>query len=200
MAGTLFSFLGVAVLVSLVPGPATALVVRSAAVHGRREAFQTVLGNSTGILGWALASVLGISALVAASEAAFTTLRALGAIVLIWLGVQALRGSKGEPASVLRPARKPYAQGLLTSAANPKLAVFFIALFPQFVGERGDVLPTTLAMAAMIVCFDFVWYSTLAVLASRAKAGFMRTRPGRWLERVTGGVLIALGVRVALES
>jgi len=68
------------------------------------------------------------------------------------------------------------------------------------VGERGDVLPTTLAMAAMIVCFDFVWYSTLAVLASRAKAGFMRSRVGRWMERVTGAVLIGLGLRVALES
>ena len=78
--------------------------------------------------------------------------------------------------------------------------MFFVALFPQFVGERGDVLATTLLMAAMIVCFDFCWYSTLAVLASRAKAGFMRTRAGRWLERATGGVLIALGVRVALTG
>src|SRR5919107_1730532 len=168
MAGTLFSFLGVAVLVSLVPGPATALVVRSAAVHGRREAFQTVLGNSTGILGWALASVLGISALVAASEAAFTTLRALGAIVLIWLGVQALRGSKGEPGSVLRPARKPYAQGLLTSAANPKLAVFFIALFPQFVPDGAPVLPYTLAMAALLIAVDLVYFSLLALVVARA--------------------------------
>src|SRR3954469_20105723 len=89
MLSTLISFLGVAVLVSLVPGPATALVVRSAAVHGRREAFHTVLGNSTGILGWALASVLGISALVAASEAAFVALKVVGAIVLVWLGVTA---------------------------------------------------------------------------------------------------------------
>ncbi len=87
----------------------------------------------------------------------------------------------------------------MTSLANPKLAVFFVALFPQFVGERGDVLPTTLAMAAMIVAFDFVWYSTLAVLASRAKAGFMASRAGRRLERATGTVLIALGLRVALD-
>ena len=61
------------------------------------------------------------------------------------------------------------------------------------------MLPTTLAMAAMIVCFDCVWYSTLAVLASRAKAGFMASRAGRWMERVTGTVLIALGLRVALD-
>ena len=64
--------------------------------------------------------------------------------------------------------------------------MFFVALFPQFVGERGAVLPTTLLMAAMIVCFDFCWYSTLAVLASRAKAGFMRSRAGPLVERATG--------------
>ena len=103
MISTLISFLGVAVLLSLLPGPATALVVRSAALHGRREAFHTVLGNSTGILFWALASVLGISALVAASEAAFTTLKVFGAVVLVVLGVQAIRG--GKAASEERPAR-----------------------------------------------------------------------------------------------
>src|SRR3954451_20844353 len=138
---TLISFLGVAVLVSLLPGPATALVVRSAAVHGRRAAFHTVLGNSTGILFWALASVLGISALVAASSVAFTVLRALGAIVLVYLGVQAIRGAKAVDKGVPVVARSPFGQGLLTSGANPKLAVFFIALFPQFVPSGGAVLP-----------------------------------------------------------
>src|SRR3954447_9568736 len=92
---TLVSFAGIAVLVSVTPGPATALVVRSAALHGRREAMLTTLGNSTGILVWALASVLGISALVAASEAAFVGLKVVGAVVLVWLGVRALRGSSG---------------------------------------------------------------------------------------------------------
>src|SRR3954471_18490466 len=102
MISTLVSFIGVAVLLSLLPGPATALVVRSAAVHGRRSAFVTVLGNSTGIMFWALASVLGISALVAASEAAFTALRISGAVVLVYLGVQAVRKTAvndGEPAA-----------------------------------------------------------------------------------------------------
>src|SRR3954470_8643623 len=103
MAGTLVSFLGVAVLLSLLPGPATALVVRSAAVHGRRSAFLTVLGNSTGILFWALASVLGISTLMASSETAFTVLRLLGAVVLVYLGVQALRRPAVNDRVVVRP-------------------------------------------------------------------------------------------------
>src|SRR3954447_25645326 len=126
MAGTLLSFLGVAVLVSLLPGPATALVVRSAAVHGRRAALLTVLGNSTGIVFWALASVLGISALVAASQAAFATLKIVGAIVLVSLGLQAWRRAlRGLPrdARQPRPSRNHYREGLLTSFANPKLAV-----------------------------------------------------------------------------
>src|SRR3954447_25325228 len=106
MVGTLVSFLGVAVLLSLLPGPATALVVRSAAVHGRRSAFLTVLGNSTGILLWAVASVLGISALVAASETAFWALKVVGAVVLLYLGVQILwktAGDEGEPGFARSP-------------------------------------------------------------------------------------------------
>jgi threonine/homoserine/homoserine lactone efflux protein len=201
MLSTLISFLGVAVLLSLLPGPATALVVRSAAVHGRREAFQTVLGNSTGILGWALASVLGISALVAASETAFFALKVVGAIVLVYLGAQALRGGKaaGEGGRV-RIAGSPFGQGLLTSGANPKLAVFFVALFPQFVPAHAPVLPWTLAMAAILIAVDLVYFTALAWVVSRAKRAVVGSRLARRVEALTGAVMIGLGVRVALES
>jgi threonine/homoserine/homoserine lactone efflux protein len=194
----LLAFLPIAVIVTVTPGAGTAMVVRSALRGGWRAGVQTIAGNSIGVIAWALLSIAGISALVAASEVAFVALKVTGAAVLIWLGIQSLRrGGKGLPAA--RPQRA-FRDGLVTSFANPKLAVFFIALFPQFVSERGDVLATTLAMAAMIVCGDFLWYGTLAFLASRAKAGFMRSRVGRWLERTTGAVLIALGVRVALTG
>jgi threonine/homoserine/homoserine lactone efflux protein len=197
VVSTLISFLGVAVLLALLPGPATALVVRSAALHGRRSAFLTVLGNSTGILLWAVASVLGISALVAASETAFAVLRVVGAAVLVYLGVQALRGVKavneGEPAA----ARSSYWQGLVTSGANPKLAVFFIALLPQFVPHGAPVLPWTLAMALMLICVDLVYFTALAWAVSRAKRAVAGSRR---IEQLTGAVMIGLGLRVALES
>jgi threonine/homoserine/homoserine lactone efflux protein len=193
---TLVSFLGVAVLLSLLPGPATALVVRSAAVHGRRSAFLTVLGNSTGILFWALASVLGISALVAASQAAYTTLRIAGAIVLLYLGVQMLR-KKAVDEERDSGRRSSYVQGLVTSGANPKLAVFFIALLPQFVPAGAPVLPWTLAMAAILICVDLVYFTALAWAVTRAKRAIVGSRR---IERLTGAVMIALGLRVALES
>jgi threonine/homoserine/homoserine lactone efflux protein len=199
---TLLSFLGVAVLVSLLPGPATALVVRSAAVHGRRAAFHTVLGNSTGILGWALASVLGISALVAASEAAFVVLKVIGAVVLVVLGVQALRG-RGSPAAAggsAATARTAYRQGLLASAANPKLAVFFVALFPQFVPHGYPVLPTTLAMALMLIAVDLVYFSALAWVVASARRAVVGSGLARRIEQLTGAVMIGLGLRVALEQ
>jgi threonine/homoserine/homoserine lactone efflux protein len=196
----LWAFLPIAALVTITPGAATAMVVRSAVRGGWQAGVRTIAGNSIGVITWALLSIAGISALVAASEVAFIALKVTGALVLVWLGIQSFRRAGSPDAAVLEPRRaRAFRDGLITSLANPKLAVFFIALFPQFVGERGDVLPTTLAMAAMIVCFDFVWYSTLAVLASRAKAGLEASRAGRWMERVTGSVLIALGLRVALD-
>jgi threonine/homoserine/homoserine lactone efflux protein len=189
----LWTFLPIAVLVTVTPGAATANVIRSAMRGGRRAGVLTIAGNSVGVLAWGLLSVLGISALVAASEVAFLVLKITGAAVLVWLGVQSLRHAGADVG--VRPARAPFRDGLVTSLANPKLAVFFVALFPQFVGDRATVLPTTLLMTALIVGFDLAWYTGLAVMVSRAR----RTYAFRRLERITGAVLIGLAARLAFE-
>jgi threonine/homoserine/homoserine lactone efflux protein len=200
MAETLVSFAGIAVLLSLTPGPATALVVRSAALHGRREALHVVFGNSTGIMLWALASVLGVSALVAASEAAFVGLKVVGAAVLLYLGIQALRGSgaarEDDPTRVRRTA---YGNGLMTSFANPKLAVFFVALFPQFLAEGQSVFLTTLAMALLLIAVDLAYFTILAFAVSRARHAVIGSTLARRIERGTGAVMVALGLRMALD-
>src|SRR6266566_1689907 len=93
-------FVGIAALVTLTPGPATAMVVRSALRGGRRSALLTTFGNSVGVLAWGVASALGVSALIAASEVAFLALKVGGAVVLVWLGVQSFRRSRrGEQAA-----------------------------------------------------------------------------------------------------
>jgi|SRR5215217_4768847 len=175
------------------------MVVRNAVRDGWRSTVPTVVGNEIGVLTWALLSVLGISALVAASEVAYLTLKLIGAGVLIWIGVQSLRRA-GEPVEARPTSVRPFRDGVVTSLSNPKLAVFFVALFPQFVDAGTAVLPATLVMAAMLAVFDFAWYTALAVMVSRARQGFMRSRVACWLERTMGAVLIALGARVALEQ
>ncbi len=194
-----WTFLPIAVLLTIAPGPATALVVRSALRAGWRSAVLTVAGNEVGVVIWALLSVLGISALIAASEVAYLALKLVGAGVLVWIGVQSLRRS-GEPVEARASSSRPFRDGVVTSLSNPKLAVFFVALFPQFVDAGAAVLPATLLMATMIAILDFAWYTTLAVMVSRARQSFVRSRFGRWVERTTGAILIALGVRVAIEQ
>ena len=196
------AFLLVALVVVFTPGPATALVIRNALAGGPRAAWATTAGNSTGILLWALASVLGISALVQASEAAFAVLKVTGAVVLVYLGVQSWRRARsGLPfaEAPMRATRSHYRQGLLTSFANPKLAVFFVALFPQFVPDGQAVLPATLTMAAVIVALDLVWFTVLAVLVTRARRAFAQRGWARRMDALSGTVLVALGVRLAVE-
>lgn len=191
------TFAPVAALLSLAPGPATALVVRNAAIGGRRHAFLTTAGNSIGILAWGCFAAVGIAAVVATSAHAFTAVKLVGAVVLIALGLQSIRGRN--EAAKARPRGTPLRDGLVTSLANPKLAAFFVALFPQFVPHGTPVLPAALVMVGVIVCIDLVWYSLLAYLVARAKRAFVE---GPWLrrfERVTGAVLVGLGVRLALE-
>ncbi len=200
----MWGFIPIAAVVTITPGAATAIIVRSAMRHGMPHGIRTIAGNETGVV-WALLSVVGVSAVIAASEIAFAALKVIGAVVLVCMGIQSLRRSRRgtQPfltdACGLRSRRRPFRDGLITSLANPKLAVFFVALFPQFVGHRDTALPTTLPMAVLIVVFDFVWYSTLAAIASRAKRKFDQTRLARWLERLSGTMLIGLGIRVATE-
>jgi threonine/homoserine/homoserine lactone efflux protein len=197
---TLVTFIPVAAALTVTPGVATALVIRSALRGGNRAAFATTLGNSAGVMAWALSAAVGVAAIVAASVTAFTVVKIAGAIVLLAMGLHAVLSRHEISASAPPPQhRSAFRDGLVTSVANPKLAVFFVALFPQFVPEDQAVLPLAVAMALIIVALDIVWYSTLAWLVARARTAFTE---GPWLrrtQRLTGCVLIGLGARLALE-
>jgi threonine/homoserine/homoserine lactone efflux protein len=196
----LWAFIPIAVLITIVPGAATALVIGSAMRGGYGRALPAIAGNEVGVVAWALLSSAGVSALIIASEIAFTALKIGGALVLAYLGVKSFVAARRghEPAAHIQPGR-PFRAGFLTAMANPKLVVFFVALFPQFVPARAAVLPATLLMTALVVVFDLVWYSALAIAVGRAKHVLMRTSLARRIEQAMGAVLIGLGVRVALE-
>ncbi len=200
MLDALLAFLPVGIVLTLTPGVATALVVRNAVKGGRRRAFYTTAGNSIGVLAWAFAAAIGIAAVVATSATAFAAVKFVGAAVLLVMGIQALlRGHRPEPDGA--PAlsdRAALRDGLITSVSNPKLAVFFVALFPQFLPDETAALPAALLMGVMIVAFDLLWYSALAAVVVRAQRAFVDRWQDRF-ERLTGAVLVGLGVRLALE-
>jgi len=204
----LWAFVGVAALVIVTPGPDTVLVTKNALIHGRRAALGTSLGVNTGLLIWTVAAALGVAAVVRESAVAFTILKLVGAVYLVWLGLQALRAARrhavAEPWHATR--RSPpvgallgFRQGLLSNLSNPKIAVFFTGLLPQFVSPREPILEPFLLLGGLFVLMTVVWLSGYALLAVRASALLGRPRVQATLDRVTGVVLIVLGVRLALE-
>lgn len=199
------AFLAAVLLLAMVPGPATALVIRRSAVHGTRAALPVIGGIELGIYLWALAAAVGLAALVAASEAAYVVLRVAGACVLIVLGVQAWRTARHiTDAAGPRPVGAPgwrwsAGAGALTNLANPKAAVFAFAFYPQFIPAGADVLTTTMLLGLLQVIVDAGWYVLLATLVGRARGLFSRAAVRRRLERITGAVLIGLGVRLAAD-
>jgi threonine/homoserine/homoserine lactone efflux protein len=197
---SVWQFALVAVVVTLTPGPATATVLHVTVRHGRRTALGVVVGNSVGVLAWGVLAALGVSALVLASEVAYLTLKIAGAAFLVYLGIRAwLR--RDEPDTLVREPRRVvgWRIGLVASLTNPKLAVFFLALFPQFLDPHAAVLPWALAMAASIVAVDVLWFSTLTYLVERA-GWLLRPRVRRITERLTGTVMLGLGFRLAVAS
>ena len=191
----------------VVPGPDTAVVTKNVLLHGRRAALGTSLGVSAGLSLWTLAAAVGVASVLRASAVAFTVLKLLGAVYLIWLGVQALRAAHeskfGPQLSVAnRPEMSPlggFRQGLLSDLANPKIGIFFTSLLPQFVEPGHSVLLPFLALGAVFVLMTVLWLTAYCLIAARAAATLQRPRVRAAMDRITGVVLIALGLRLALE-
>lgn len=195
-----------AVLVgAMVPGPTAALILRRGALSGTRATFPLIAGMEIGVFTWALVTAAGVSALVAASETAYVVLKVVGAGFLIYLGIQSWRASRRGDQPVESTAEAPLRwrgvlTGLVTNLANPKMAVFFFAFYPQFMPSNGPVFATTVVMGLVHVVVDTAWYLLLAAAVGRARAWFARSGVRRWIERITGTVLIGLGVRMAVIS
>jgi RhtB (resistance to homoserine/threonine) family protein len=208
MDANVTAFVGVSALLIIVPGPDTAIVTKNALLHGRRTALGTAFGVNTGLLLWTVATAFGLAALVRASGVAFTALKVGGALYLVWLGVQTLRDARrspsGEPVQAPVPRKRlgglgGFRQGVTSDLANPKIAVFFTSLLPQFVAPGTPVLEPFLVLGCVFVAMGTIWLSGFALVASRASSALRRPRVKRALDRLTGLVLIGLGLRLATE-
>lgn len=197
--GQLLAFVGVALVLSVTPGPDMALVLRNTLRGGRADGLRTVGGIAVGLAGWATASALGVAAVLAASATVFTALKIAGGVYLVYLGVQALLAlRRGEGGRAHAPVRRgsPFRQGLVTNLLNPKLAVLFTTLMPQFISADDPPLAKSVLLAAVFLSIGLTWlvvYTHLVGAIARSR------RLSRGMEAVSGIVLVALGARLAVE-
>jgi RhtB (resistance to homoserine/threonine) family protein len=198
------AFAGIAGLVTLTPGADTMLVVRSALVRGRRAGLLTVLGIGSGLFIHATLSALGLSVVLVRSARAFEIVKLAGALYLVFLGLQAIRGAArgapiGESPAGPAGAHRAYVEGLLTNVLNPKVAIFYLAFLPQFIGPSDPVLARSILLASIHFAEGLVWLSLVTLFVARLRTVLAQPRVRRALETFSGLVFIAFGVKLAVS-
>jgi threonine/homoserine/homoserine lactone efflux protein len=204
----LLAFVAVSAVVICTPGQDTALTVRNTLLGGTRAGVHTAGGVALGQLAWTVAASAGIAGLLHASEPAFRIVQLAGAAYLVVLGAQSLRSAcrgtghgsaAGEVGPRMRPGRA-LRQGLVSNLANPKMAAFFLSLLPQFVPAGQGSFAGSLALGALFCLMTFGWLTGYGLAVDRARRLFDRSRVRRALDALTGGLLVAFGVRMAVSS
>jgi threonine/homoserine/homoserine lactone efflux protein len=200
----LVPFLAVSAIVVITPGVDMALVTKNALLQGRSAAQAAALGINVGIFCWTIAAAVGLAAVIAASATAFTVVKLAGALYLLYLGVRVLLASR-HASSTFSTARRPvstraaFRQGVASNLLNPKIAVFFTSLLPQFVDKGHAGVRDLLLLGALFNVMGVIWLLTYAVIAARGRDLLNQPRVKRAFDRLSGVALIALGARVALE-
>jgi threonine/homoserine/homoserine lactone efflux protein len=206
--GSFLTFLGVSILVIVAPGPDTALTIRNTLLAGRAGGVGTALGVSIGQLIWAAATSGGRVAVMLASQPVFRAVKLAGAAYLIWLGVQSLRAALGprrpgpsvETATGRLPTRAAFVQGIVNNLGNPKMAVFFASVLPQFTAPGQGMGSALMLLGVVFSTLTFAWLTVYATVISTAGRFLRASRLHRAIEAVSGAVLIGLGVRVAADA
>jgi threonine/homoserine/homoserine lactone efflux protein len=201
--GSILAFIGIAALLTILPGADMALVAKVTLLDGRRAAFFTSLGITAGLPVHATASALGLSLILATSAEAFNVVKFVGAAYLAYLGIRTLRDSFAAAADQVVAARRTrsrraaFIQGWLSNVLNPKVALFYLTFLPQFISPGDNVLAKSLLLAGIHAVLGLVWLPLYAYAIDRVGAVVRGAR--RWLERLSGAALIGLGVRLAFE-
>jgi RhtB (resistance to homoserine/threonine) family protein len=208
---THFGFFVVAVfLLNVTPGPDTAYIVGRSVAQGRGAGLVSALGISAGCCVHSLACAFGLTALLAASATAFTVIKIVGAIYLVYLGVrlvltkqetQAATQAEG-PAAAPRPLRQLFLSGFWTNVLNPKVVLFFVSFFPQFVSTGSEHKALAfLTLGAVFVLMSMVWNSFVAWIAGSVTQRFSG-KPGvkKWLDRTVGSAFVGLGLKLATAT
>ena len=203
----LIVYLSVVVVIALLPGPDAAVVTRNALIYGREAAVGSAIGINVGLSVWTIATALGVVEVLRSSATVYDVLKLVGALYLVSIGLRALWASRRSAAAAVSRAasgrvldsRGGFRQGLLSNLANPKVGVFFTSLLPQFVSSHAAALPQMVMLGAIFISFNLVWMSSYALAAVRLSHVLNRTRVKAAIDRVSGLVLVGVGVGLALE-
>ncbi|MDP1739493.1 LysE family translocator [Polaromonas sp.] len=194
---TYFLYLAAVALLILTPGPTMLMCMTTSLNHGARKAMTSAAGSVSAVLGVMLLSALGLGALLAASETAFTVAKVVGATYLIYLGIKTFRSD----AAVLRsdegmteiPRRSFFLRGFLVGASNPKAVLFFAAFFPQFLNPAAPFVPQFAILALTFMAFELSVLNACALGVSRLAPLLRSSRAVRWFNRVSGGLFALMG-------
>lgn len=200
-------FAVVAALLTVIPGLDTALVLRSSLTRSRSYAIATALGIQFGVMAWGIAAAVGATALLAVSELAYEVVSLAGAVYLAALGAWLLVSSfrrHAVDAVELPPVRggvlRGWAMGAVTNLLNPKVGVFYLATIPQFVPPGVSPLAMGALLAGVHCVLGLIWFAIIIAGSSALGARLRTPRFTRWIDRVTGGVLVAFGLKLALDA
>ncbi|MDJ0832997.1 MAG: LysE family translocator [Gammaproteobacteria bacterium] len=200
----IIAFTAVAAALAVTPGADTMLVIKNSLRNGKQAGWATTIGVLGGTLFHALISALGISLVIAQSEWLFHLVKMTGAAYLVWLGIQTLRTipHRAEVSSDHQrlTLRNSLAEGLITNLLNPKVAIFYIAFLPQFISPGDPVLAKSILLACIHNILSLVWLGGLATAIGSGRNFIQQPSVQQWLSRLSGIILIGLGVRLALES
>lgn len=200
----LVAFTLAAGLLTLTPGLDTALILRTAAAEGPKRAVLAMVGILAGCFAWGGLVAFGLGAVLAASTLAFTILKWIGAAYLLWLGIGLILRPRDrfEVSATPAPSGGDTAwmrRGFLSNLLNPKMGVFYVSFLPQFLPQGVPAAPFMLLLTAIHVLLGVIWLGLLIAATQPLARVLRQTAVVRWLDRVTGGVFIAFGLKLALE-
>lgn len=206
---SILTYVALVALMVITPGPNAALILRTVSARGRATGFGNLAGIVSGFYFHAVCSALGLSLLLVRSPELYNAVKWLGAAYLVYLGVKTLRqafysdGAGSAPAasaSALVRVRNAYFEGLLTNILNPKVALFYLSLFPQFIKGHDSVMMQSLMLVTIHASFSFLWFSSITLLFDRFGTYLGSSQVKRNLQASTSVILIGLGIKIAVSN